>query len=1020
MRELSEEEKKILQQRQGFSIARALTNTIFFDYVRPVTAEAKNIFILLIPIYDVWIGSEAWGSLCGNIILLFRADNEDDQYWKSFIGDESSRNSQKEHLLLNKLRDKAQIFSMEYFKSGFHLLLSQPIAPPYDIVQHFLSNINIIQDWSRITVYRKENPQYCYSWKENKEDADESEWKQCACGMGISGQSHCEKCLKWEDTNIEKFVRWEQEIDFWSDTFMPDIIDEEKLAFHEIRFVFEYPITACIPEDKIKLKMLGEEYIRQQLEVLRGLIPKVRARRAALRNAAVSVMSRNLSHNIGSHVLAAIRNEEALLNQEEGDADFKSLFSHLQARMDFIAELSTTRTTLHFPSSLREDIVGTSEKSTANRTGMGFMAQKLLRKYISARRQDGNPVEGTVIFDGNDIIVDIAGGLLGYQALFTIFENLIRNIAKHAATLAGDRSNIKLKLRCDLDGNFPGYVQVTIWDEQGTACIEQTEKPSEDGGQYTLTDVGEQGKKPKTKMLWQVLNAEFAKVRLLDEAGAVDTNHWGLKEILICAAYLRNIALEDLEAPLPPNQPLVRVFAVGNCGTELERNATEGNLAYQIYLPVARELAVIFDEIPDDFRGKQNEALMNGVGFFTAKEILTPLPHRLVAWLAKVEPDLKVWEKMRGRLSPRFVNLPTENAKDGLLSLLRSNEFEKAVEHIRQASLKKDLEKFGEGEGSIGTVYSFNFTNDPLNKLSSNGAISSCTPELLTELSNKMNITINESLLQKSVILDSHFGIKDSDLFPVKKGLVRRGRFLDFLRIGGGYEVFPTISKQRALLSTWERSLSKKSLSNYSIQRECLRGFVSGVLILDERVQEAVYKVPLAEHPFLARGLFSMNRDQFMKNFPGDSSYLSFPAMLAASNIWVPSPNDIDLYNPSGKLDEFISRLTLTEIEAPGGQAGGRKLDFKRIAYLVIHQGVIDRLRRDGKDDSLIDFFTKLTVNTTLIVCSGRGRPAELAWVHEQRHDVRFVPVSTLLDLAVNHPSKMHLVMSLDASRCPL
>jgi hypothetical protein len=283
-----------------------------------------------------------------------------------------------------------------------------------------------------------------------------------------------------------------------------------------------------------------------------------------------------------------------------------------------------------------------------------------------------------------------------------------------------------------------------------------------------------------------------------------------------------------------------------------------------------------------------------------------------------------------------------------------------------------------------------------------------------------MDASLNEGLLQNAVIWDNHFGVSNSPLFPVNMEIFREGRFLDFLRIGGGYEVFPTISKQRALLSTWERSLSKESLSNDLIQRECLRGFISGVLILDERVQEAVYKMPLAEHPFLARGLFSRDRDRFIENFKEDSSYLSFPAMLAASNIWVPSPNDIDLYNPSGNLDEFINRLPLTEIEAPGGKAGGRKLDFKWIAYVVIHQGVIDRLRRDGKDKILINFFTELTEDKILIVCSGRGRPAELTWVHEQRRDVRFIPVSTLLDYVVNHPSKMHLVMSLDASRCPL
>ena len=995
----------------GLPVALKLTDSIFFDRIK-TTFKKEPTHVLLLPLYDVCVGEETWGSLCGNLVLFFG----DQEHLNHFIGKSDSGNGGK--TLLDTLRDKSQRIIQEYNKSGALLLLSQVIIAPYDLIQHFLRNLNIVQDWERITVYRGEKPQYSYHWWWNPEKVNEPEWKQyawkrCDCGgAGASDTNSCEQCLPWEDTgDNKKFLRWEQNLDIWSGQFLSDISREEEQAFRDIRLVFEYPITACIPGDDTKSKMLGEEYIRQQLEVLRGLIPKVRARRSALRNAAVSVMSRNLSHNIGSHVLAAMRSgkleDHAPHDKDEFNAAYQSFFSHLQARMDFIAELSTTRTTLHFPASLKDDIVGTAGKYA----GIGFMGLDLLRKYISARRENGKPVVGKVSFQGDDIRVDIVGGMLGYQALFTIFENLIRNVAKHTATLSKDNSTITLKLRCDLDKTFPGYVKVTIWDEQGSACEEQSETPQGQGGQDVVADSKEEGEKKK---LWQSLDDQFKKVRLLDESGGADPNQWGLKEIFICAAYLRDIALEDLEAPLPPNQRLVQVLAAGDDGIKVAEDATKGNLAYQIYLPTARELAVVFDEIPDKLQRKQEEAVKHGIGFFAVKEISRPIPHQLVAWLAEVTPG----PTMRGLLSTM---LSTKIAKQPLLDLLHKDLYSEAINHARDAFLDEELKRFGENGNSPPTVYSLNFSAAWLNVLSATDPVAiSSFPSELTGVLEKPPSTLEQKdkqLLRGAILWDYHFASASiRKFFPSYYSFGSKGCFCDFLKDGAGYEVFPSISKQSVLLATWTRALETKTISPQTIQRECQRGFHSGVLILDERIQESVHKAG-AEHPFLAQGLLSEDtRREIEKHFSQLACYFGFPAMLAASNVWVPAPGDIDLYDPSKKLDEFLKNLMLDEIKAPGG----RTLRFAQIYYVVIHQGVIDRLRRDKKDAILKEFFMETTKEKTLVVCSGRGRPAELAWVYKQRPDVRFIPVSSLLDHVVSHPSKMHLVMSLDASRCPL
>ena len=95
----------------------------------------------------------------------------------------------------------------------------------------------------------------------------------------------------------------------------------------------------------------------------------------ALKSAISAIMSRNMSHNIGSHVLAKISSKKP---EEEGETweswakDFQILSQYLQQRQDFIAQIATEWPEWTYPAWLMKDLM------------RWFLSQKHLLNYIAS------------------------------------------------------------------------------------------------------------------------------------------------------------------------------------------------------------------------------------------------------------------------------------------------------------------------------------------------------------------------------------------------------------------------------------------------------------------------------------------------------------------------------------------------------------------------------------------------------------------------------------------------------------
>lgn len=185
---------------------------------------------------------------------------------------------------------------------------------------------------------------------------------------------------------------------------------------------------------------------------------------ANVKSAIGSIMSRNGSHNIGSHVLASLSHNVGTM------PDDRVLYQYIQHRMDYIATATTDRPAWTMPTKFVSammrrflsqrhllDFVSRSEGLKAYQfqnphedTSTLVSQPGTIRLHIR-RIDDGDmrwnkdslfspekPVvnfidypAGKTSYLDKDVEVAIPGGVVGQHAFFTILENILRNAAKH-------------------------------------------------------------------------------------------------------------------------------------------------------------------------------------------------------------------------------------------------------------------------------------------------------------------------------------------------------------------------------------------------------------------------------------------------------------------------------------------------------------------------------------------------------------------------------------------------------------
>lgn len=193
--------------------------------------------------------------------------------------------------------------------------------------------------------------------------------------------------------------------------------------------------------------------------------PARRREKAAQANQLVAaIMSRNLSHNIGSHVLYHLREELESREIDEVDDSQRpevlkdrliaNLVKYLQARMDFIALVSSEGKT--WPGIVSLDSLRAP-----------FMEGALLLKHIVKSQRVIPPVVSIKINErmnrtAENVDFAVPTGAVGAQAVYSIIENYIRNSAKYGTAPPEVPLEISLTI-CESE-DWPDYWECLLTD----------------------------------------------------------------------------------------------------------------------------------------------------------------------------------------------------------------------------------------------------------------------------------------------------------------------------------------------------------------------------------------------------------------------------------------------------------------------------------------------------------------------------------------------------------------------------
>lgn len=359
--------------------------------------------------------------------------------------------------------------------------------------------------------------------------------------------------------------------------------------------LFDYNILLSLAtkrklsSDKIALINLLMHRIVSQT----GIEKSEEVRQHATRAAISQVMARNMSHNIGSHVLSKFKNVEDIKDPSKGkqysdtgnlpnlnsDEQIAYFNDYLKTRMDFLADITLTTPILETPYKFCSDVL------------LGVLKNHILLNRISGIT--GNPkyqirtriFNGKTWFDDNltsdfrtwdndGFTVSMPNDVLGCHAFYIILENIIRNTYKHSkATLPEFVFTIELK-----EIENPDLIEVRIYDNNCKPIDEINKTVANRNSSF---------------------NEELIKENKLREGSL------GTIEMEVCAAFLRKISLGEYEKSIyKVNEKgfnevngktvhnLIRAYA-NSCND----NSGNASLGYVFYLKKPKELLIISDTI---------------------------------------------------------------------------------------------------------------------------------------------------------------------------------------------------------------------------------------------------------------------------------------------------------------------------------------------------------------------------------------------------------------------------------------
>ena len=314
-----------------------------------------------------------------------------------------------------------------------------------------------------------------------------------------------------------------------------------------------------------------------------------------LRNSISRILARNISHNLGSHVLAIISSEDGLanvLNDEWNSIEIGQLAAfnaYLRTRMDFIADISTSDPVVSVRRKIDQEIL------------QKFKKEDVVCHFISGTDVVCKNINFKNRIDFNaDPQIQIPNGELGKHALYIIMENIIRNSVKHARKLAllGEK---ELEITLELYDESPkGNPQAEI--QRFYRCVIYDNTPHDPPMNSPEFNID------------RIINTQYIYPPVMEKNKSTRTRGWGIIEMKIAAAYLRKIAISKLDYGF--DKPLLRAVKV-----PIENSRSAFYLGYEFYLKKPREILIVDTGSYIKQEKAANNYINSGIRVISLKEL---------------------------------------------------------------------------------------------------------------------------------------------------------------------------------------------------------------------------------------------------------------------------------------------------------------------------------------------------------------------------------------------------------------
>ncbi len=340
-----------------------------------------------------------------------------------------------------------------------------------------------------------------------------------------------------------------------------------------------------------------------------------------------SIMSRNGSHNIGSHVLAALSHNIGTM------PDDRILYQYIQHRMDYIATattefpmwatptmfLSNIMKTFLSQRHLLDNIAGSEDLKAWKFQGRSIDVESIsvAKLKFHIRKRKNNVFQKVLTYDNQnggvnldeDFALAIPGGMVGQHAFFTIIENVIRNAAKHDWSSPPKKIKEKGIKKLDNEGKVSqGNLEIFIdfEDLRAENNVEFTIFSNMSDADEILDD------KNNTTVFDKVAHA--IKEPFIDERGNLRRKNWGIAEMKIAAGYLQSrepgviggLASSSEKAIIDEKRFGEVLTAVK---VSINENDDIKHLGYQFKISKPRTLLIIVDKIPEELNENRKQEL---------------------------------------------------------------------------------------------------------------------------------------------------------------------------------------------------------------------------------------------------------------------------------------------------------------------------------------------------------------------------------------------------------------------------